>query len=141
DVRHLAPVEDPDRLVEQAPERRERHAALVFIDQARCLARPALHERQVDVLLVVAQQAQVVARAQGGAQLHLDAVALQLGLVALAEGRVRALLGALGSQLSPGSRVNVNASEYSSPLFWKSPIRARVTPNWLSVSRCGSPGS
>src|SRR5258706_6522511 len=152
------------------------------------------------MLLLVAQQAKVVAGAEGRAQLHLDPVALQLGLVALAEGRVRALLwaggkhdaprrrgieqqvgghqqpqadeqerapgqdqvphrdqrladdarhyaatfsviGALGSQLSPGSRVNVNSSEYSSPFFWKSPIRARVTPNWLSVSRCGSSGS
>ncbi len=152
------------------------------------------------MLLLVAQQAQVVARAEGRAQLHLDAVAPQLGLIALAEGRIRTLLGAggehdaprrrgveqqiggreqpqadeqeraprqdqvphrdqrladdarhyaatfsvigaLGSQLSPGSRVNVNSSEYSAPFFRKFPIRALVTPNWLSVARCGSLGS
>ncbi len=171
-----AAVEDPYRLVEEAAERDELGACLVLVDLARRFARAALDERHIDLALRLAKEAQVLERAARGLEHHLDAVAGELGLVALAELRVGAelgpgrehhaprrrrieqdvgddeqgdadederspgedqlaqphqrlahqahryaatflLMGALGSQDSPGSSVKVNSRLYASPFF------------------------
>jgi len=91
----LRTVEDPDRLVEEAAERDDRFDVLLAV-VAEGLARAALHEGEVDVLLRVAQQHEVVARADAVPQLDLDLIALELLGVALAELGVGAVLRAGG---------------------------------------------
>ena len=70
--------------------------SLLFFARADRLARAALDEREVDGLLAVAQEAEVLTRAEGRPQHHRDAVARELVGVALAECRVGALLGTGG---------------------------------------------
>src|SRR6266850_1605471 len=65
----------------------------VPLPRADGLARAALHEGDVEFLLAVAQEHQVLARADRLAQLDADAIALELLDVALAELGIGAVLG------------------------------------------------
>jgi hypothetical protein len=92
-ARRVLAVEQPQRLEEQAAQRLQ---ALLGRRVLGHDGAAALHEAQVG--LALAQQALVGGRPAAGHQHHLDAVARQLGLVALAEFVVGALRRAGGQR-------------------------------------------
>ena len=104
----VAAIEQPDRLVEQAAERDQAVVVGVAVVARRrpVVVGAALHEGDVDLAAGLAQEGDVLGRAGGLPQAHLDAVLLQDLRVALAELGVGALVLA-GRENDPARRRRV----------------------------------